>query len=204
MDPIDGVIDDKEATWTEKASTRASRIEHCREQFANATLQKTDPSSSVGTSDAAIDIEGVKTMGVYGGDYDIIDKGDLSYHPSNGSDKVDSVGDLSLGDGAKGTYPPANARNFAGQSLLGRQNDDLPDWLQEMIDNQAYRLSHLLSAPVAKCFPCITCKNRINEDDPRGWICIFLRKSGGNTWEVFDKIFEEIGPDMDWDGNDGL
>jgi hypothetical protein len=33
--------------------------------------------------------------------------------------------------------------------------DDLPDWLQEMIDNQAYRIPHLLSAPITKCFPCM-------------------------------------------------
>ena len=73
-----------------------------------------------------------------------------------------------------------------------------------MIDNQAYRLSHLLSALVTKCFPCITCNNRINVTDPCGWICVFLRKSGATAWEVFDNFFEEIGPYMDWDGNDGL
>ena len=75
--------------------------------------------------------------------------------------------------------------------------DDLPDWLQEMIDNQAYGLSHLLSAPVTKCFPCIACNNRIDVTDPHGWSRAFLRKSGATTWEVFDKFFEEIGPDMD-------
>ena len=93
----------------------------------NAALKKTDPSSLVGTLDAAIDINNAENAGIYGGDYDIDDKGHLSYHSSNGSDKNDSVGDLSLGDGAKGTSPQANACNIAGQSLLIRQNDDLPD-----------------------------------------------------------------------------
>ena len=118
----------------------------------------------------------METSGVYGGDYDIDNEGNLSFHSSDGSDKDDSCDVLSLGDGAKGTFPPANARNIAAQSLLGRHIDKLPDWLQEMIDNQAYRLSHLLSAPIRKCFPCIACKKRIDEDDPCGWICVFLRK----------------------------
>jgi hypothetical protein len=136
--------------------------------------------------------------------HDIDDKGNLSYHSSNGSEKDDSIGNLSLGNGMEGISPPANARNTAGQSLLVRQNDDLLDWLQKMIDNQAYRLSHLLSAPVPKCFPCIACKNRINVNDPHGWIFVFSRKSGTTTWDVFDIFFEEIGSDADWEGDDGL
>jgi hypothetical protein len=77
-------------------------------------------------------------MGIYGGVYDIGNEGNLSYHSSDGSDKDDSVGNLSLGNGAEGTSPLANARNTAGQSLLGKQHDDLLGWLQEKIDNQAY------------------------------------------------------------------
>ena len=82
--------------------------------------------------------------------------------------------------------------------------DDLPDWLQEMIDIQAYGIPHLLSAPITKCFPCIACNNHIDVTDPHGWSRAFLRKLGAFAWEVFDKSFEEIGPDMEWDGNDGL
>ena len=82
--------------------------------------------------------------------------------------------------------------------------NDLPDWLQEMIDIQAYGIPHLLSAPITKCFPCVACNNYINVTDPRGWSRAFLRKSGAFAWEVFDNFFEEIGPDMEWDGNDGL
>ena len=82
--------------------------------------------------------------------------------------------------------------------------NDLPDWLQEMIDNQAYGIPHLLSAPITKCFPCIACNSRIDVTDPHGWSRTFLRKSGVTAWEVFDNFFEDIGPDMDWDSNDGL
>ena len=82
--------------------------------------------------------------------------------------------------------------------------DDLPDWLQEMIDNQVYSIPSLLSAPITKCFPCIACNNCIDVTDPRGWSCAFLWKSGAATWEVFDTKIKEIGPDMDWDGNNGL
>jgi len=33
---------------------------------------------------------------------------------------------------------------------------------------------------------------------------VFLRKSGKTTWEVFDKKIGEIGPESEWDGDDGL
>ena len=94
----------------------------------------------VGTSDAAIDINNVENLGIYGGDSDIDDEGYLSCHSSDGLDKDDSVCDLSLGNGTEGTSPLANARKTTGQSLLGTQNDDLPDWFQEMFANQAYRI----------------------------------------------------------------
>jgi hypothetical protein len=141
----------------------------------NAALKKAGPSSLVSTLDATIDIDDVENVGIYGVDYDIDNEGNLSYHLFDRLDKNDSVGDLSLGHSAEGTSPPAYAHNTAGQSLLRKQNDDPPDWLQEMIANQAYRLSHLLSAPVTKCFPCIACKNRINIDNPHEWIHVFLR-----------------------------
>jgi hypothetical protein len=64
--------------------------------------------------------------------------------------------------------------------------DDLLDWLQEMIDNQAYGIPHLTSAPITKCVPCIACNNHINVTDPRGWSRAFVRKLGATAWEVFD------------------
>ena len=73
-----------------------------------------------------------------------------------------------------------------------------------MIANRAYPLSHQLSTPVTKCFPCIPCKNPVNVNGPSKWVCVFLWKLGAITWEVFDNFFEEIDPDMEWDGNDGL
>jgi hypothetical protein len=32
----------------------------------------------------------------------------------------------------------------------------------------------------------------------------YLRKSGTTTWEVFDIDFDEVGLDLEWDGDDGL
>ncbi len=205
MVPINGFINNEKVTQIKKADIRASRINELKKQFAITALKNADPPRLVGTSDASFDIDRSDFEGIYGGDYDIDDDDNISYHSSDGSDKDDSDVNLSLGNGAKGTSPPANPRNTAEQSPLRRQIDDLPDWLQEeMIDNQAYGASHLLSAPVTKCFSCIACNNRIDVTDPRGWSRAFLRKLGATAWEVFDNFFEEIGPDMDWDGNDGL
>ncbi len=64
--------------------------------------------------------------GIYGRDYKDDDE-DFSYHSSDGSDKDDSVYDLSLGNGAEGTSPPATAHNTDGQFPLGGQVEDLPD-----------------------------------------------------------------------------
>ncbi len=36
------------------------------------------------------------------------------------------------------------------------------------------------------------------------WIPVFLRKTNNTTWEVFDKDFSEIGPKLDWNGDEGL
>ena len=50
-------------------------------------------------------------------------------------------------------------RIFAMDGLVASVTTDAPN-------NQTYGLSHLLSAPVTKCFPCIACKNRIDVNDP--------------------------------------
>ncbi len=129
----------------------------------------------VGTSDASFDINHSETKGIYGGEYDNEDDDDLSYHSSDGSDKDDSDVDLSLGKGAEGTSPTATTHNTAEQSPLRRQMDDLPDWLQEIIDIQAYGIPHLLSAPITKCFPCVACNNSIDVTDPREWTRLIFR-----------------------------
>ena len=83
MVPIDGFIDDKEATRIKKADARASCIDQRQKQFAIPALKNADPPCSVGTSDASIDIDRNESEGIYGGDYDIDDKGALSYCSSN-------------------------------------------------------------------------------------------------------------------------
>ena len=191
MDPIDSFIDGKETTRTGMASTQASQIEHHWEQFVNAALKKAAPSSLFGTLDVAIDIDDAEKVGIYRGDFDIDDDGILSYHSSDGLDKDDSVGDLSLGDGMEGTSPPANARNTAGHSLLRKQNDDLPDW-----QHTDYLTCFPPLSP--KCFPCIAFENRINVNVPSKWICVFLWKSGATSLEVFDIFLRTLA--LTWSG----
>jgi hypothetical protein len=67
-----------------------------------------------------------------------------------------------------------------------------------------YGASHLVAAPITQIFPCISCKNHKDINDPTAWIPVFLRKLDKTTWEVFDKNFGEIGPELEWDGNDDL
>ena len=109
----------KKPLKSKKADAWASRIDQRRHHFTIGALKNADPSCSVGTVDASIDIDRNESEGIYGGDYDIGDNGNLSYHSSNGSDEDDFDVDLSLGDGVEGTSPPANARNTARKSLLG-------------------------------------------------------------------------------------
>ncbi len=202
MDPIDKIIDEKDNANAAKASTWASRIERRWEQFKNAAQKKTGLSGATCTSAEIFDTKDVVNDGIYRREYDNDDE-DFSYHSSNGSDKDDSVYDLSLGASAEGTSPPATARNTDGQFPLGGQVEDLPDWLHEMNTNRVYNASHLLAAPITQIFPCISCKNHKDINNPTAWIPVFLWKLGKTTWEVFDKIFGEIGPELEWDSNDG-
>ncbi len=93
MVPIDKLIDDEEATQIKKVDARTARIDQRRKQYANSAIKNADP-CSVGTSDASFDINHSETAGIYGGDYDNEDDGDLSYHSSDGSDEEDSDADL--------------------------------------------------------------------------------------------------------------
>ncbi len=149
------------------------------------------------------DAEELDNNGIYGREYDNTDE-DFSYHSSDGSDKDDTGYDCSLGNGAEGTSPPATAYSKDGQFSLGEQVEDLPSWLHEMDTNQIYDASHLLAAPITQVFPCVTCNNHSNIKDPTLWIPVFLCKSGNTTWEVFDEKFGEVGPELEWDGNEGL
>ncbi len=88
MVPIDGFIDDKETPQIEKADARASCIDQRRKQFAISTPMNADPPQLVGTSDASFDINRSESDGIYREDYDIYEDGNLSYHSSDGSDKM--------------------------------------------------------------------------------------------------------------------
>jgi hypothetical protein len=140
---------------------------------------------------------------IYRREYDDTNE-DFSYHSSDGSDGGDAGYNHSLGNGMEGMSPPATAYSKDGQFPLGVQVEDLPDWLHEMDTNQIYDASHLLAAPITQVFPCIACNNYSNINNPTLWIPVFLQKSGKTTWEVFDKNFGEMGPELEWDGNEGL
>ena len=118
IDPIDKFIDEEENVNTPKASTQASCIERRQEKFKNAAQKKTGLSGATCTSVEVFDTEDAENDGIYRREYDNDDE-DFSYHSSDGLDKDDSVYDLSLGNGAEGTSPPATARNTDGQFPLG-------------------------------------------------------------------------------------
>ncbi len=149
------------------------------------------------------DAEEMDNNNFYGREYDNTNE-DFSYHSSDGSDKDDAGYDCSLGNGMEGMSPPATAYSRDGQFPLGGQVEDLPDWLHEMDTNQIYDASHLLAAPITQVFPCVACNDYSNINNPTSWIPVFLRKSGKTTWEVFDKNCGEVGPELEWDGNEGL
>jgi hypothetical protein len=213
MDPIDQFISKEEKVHTAKVNAQASCIEHRGEQFENATQKKSGQSCAASTyvnlstasthSQNNSDAEEPDNDGIFGREYDNTNE-DFSYQSSDGLDKDDAGYDRSLGNGAEGTSPPATAYSKDGQFPLGRQVEDLPSWLHEMDINQIYDASHLLATPITQVFPCVTCNNHSNIKDPTSWIPIFLRKSGKTTWEVFDKFFDEVGPELEWDGNEGL
>jgi hypothetical protein len=73
-----------------------------------------------------------------------------------------------------------------------------------MNTNHVYDASHFLATPITQNFLCISCKNHKDINDPTAWIPVFLQKLGRTTWEVFDNFFGEIGPELEWDSNDGL
>ncbi len=120
---------------------------------------------------------------------------------SDGADEDDEDGNKVLGDGADGTSPTMSTCGKDGQSLIGGQLDNLPDWLHEIETNNTYDASLLLAAPITQVFPCIACNNI---DNPTTWVPVFLWKTSNTTWEVFDKDFSKIGPKLDWNCDEGL
>jgi hypothetical protein len=138
--------------------------------------------------------------GIYGGKNDD-DDGDFTYHSSDRLDKDDENGDAVLGVGADDTSPTMPTCGKDGQSFIGGHSDDLPDWLHEIEINNTFNASLLFAAPITQVFPCVACKNINN---PTTWVPVFLWKTSNNTWEVFDKDFSNIGPELDWNGDEGL
>jgi hypothetical protein len=98
------------------------------------------------------------------------------------------------------TSPTMSTCGKDGQSFIVGHLDNLPDWLHEIETNNTFDASLLLAAPITQVFPCIACKN-INS--PTTWIPVFLRKTSDTTWGVFDKDFSKIGPELDWNGDEG-
>jgi hypothetical protein len=138
--------------------------------------------------------------GIYGGKNDD-DDGDYTYPSSDGSDEDDEDGNEVLGNGVDGMSPTMSACGKDGQSFIRGQLDNLPNRLHEIETNNTYDTSLLLVAPITQVFPCIVCKNI---DNPSTWIPVFLRKTSNTTLKAFDEDFSELGPKLDWNGDEGL
>ncbi len=67
-----------------------------------------------------------------------------------------------------------------------------------------YDKADLLSTLINQIFPCIACNNHRNINNFTTWVPVFLRKLGDTTWEVFDINIKEMGPELEWDSNEGL
>jgi hypothetical protein len=106
--------------------------------------------TSTHSKDSAND-DGVENNGIYGGKNDDGD-GDFIYHSSDGLDKDDEDGNEVLGNSADGTSSTMSTCGKDGQSFIGGQLDNLPDWLHDIETNNTYDASLLLAAPIAQCF----------------------------------------------------
>jgi hypothetical protein len=95
--------------------------------------------------------DGVDNNGIYDGKNDD-DDGNFTYHSSDALDKDDEDGNEVLGNGADGTSPTLPTRGKDGQSFIGGQFADLPDWLHEIETNNTYDASLLLAAPITQIF----------------------------------------------------
>jgi hypothetical protein len=137
--------------------------------------------------------DGVNNNGIYNGKNDD-DNGNFTCHSSDGLDKDDEDGNEVLGEGVDGMSPTLSTCGKDGQSFIGGQLANLPDWLHEIETNNTYNALLFLAAPVTQVFVCVACKDI---DNSTTWIPIFLQKTSNTTWEVFDKDFSKIGPELD-------
>jgi hypothetical protein len=104
--------------------------------------------TSTHSKDGAND-DSVVNNGIYSGENDN-DDGDFTYHSSDGLDEDDENGNEVLGNGADGTSPTKSECGKDGQSLVGGQLDDLPDWLHEIETNNTFNASLLLAALITQ------------------------------------------------------
>jgi hypothetical protein len=105
----------------------------------------------------SVNDDGVDNNGIINGKNDDND-GNFTYHSSDRSDKDDEDGNKVLGNGVDGTSPKLSTCGKVGQSFIGGQLADLPDWLHEIETNNTYNASLLLAAPIIQVVMCIACK----------------------------------------------
>jgi hypothetical protein len=92
----------------------------------------------------------VDNNGIYSGKNDD-DDGNFTYHSSDGSDEDDENDNEVLGNGADGTSPTMSTGGKDGQSLIGGQLGDLPDWLHEIEANK-HTMHHFFLPPPSPSF----------------------------------------------------
>jgi hypothetical protein len=85
-----------------------------------------------------------------------------------------------------------------------KEEDELPNWLNEINLIQSYDKPELLSTPISQIFPCVACNNHKKINNPQTWVPIFLQKFGITSWELFDADFDKLGHVLEWDGDKGL
>ncbi len=85
-----------------------------------------------------------------------------------------------------------------------KEEDELPNWLNQINLIQSYGKPELLSAPISQIFPYVACNNHKKINDSQTWVPIFLRKSGITSWELFDADFNDLGHVLEWNGDKGL
>ncbi len=166
MAPYDKLVDDVEKDDKEKEAACLTQVKILREKFAEASRNKNP----------------IKT-----GDHDSIrnaeteeeDK-EFSYHLSDGSAKEEGEDYGELGQDADGTSPMATR-----SKRYQKEEDKLPNWLNEINLIRSYDKPELLSTPISQIFPCVAC-------------------NGITSWELFDADFDELGHVLEWDGDEGL
>ncbi len=140
------------------------------------------------------------------GDHDSIRDAELeeednkfSYHLLDGSAEEEEENYGKLGQDADGTSPMVTR-----SKRYKKEEDKLPNWLNEINLIQSYDKPELLSTPISQIFPCVACNIHKKINGPQTWVPIFLRKSGITSWELFNADFDDLGHVLEWVGDKGL